>query len=107
MRTVCWAVMLVAALLILIPFAVANRATVSLRLWPLPFLVDLPLYLLAMLLLLAGFVVGAAVAWVGGRRARRELRHRRRRIVVLERELKAARSQLENQPASGRHKAPA
>jgi lipopolysaccharide assembly protein A len=107
MRTVCWAVMLVAALLLLIPFAVANRTTVSLGLWPLPFLVDLPLYLLALLLLLAGFLVGAAAAWIGGRRARRELRHRRRRIAVLERELKTARLQLENQPANGRQQVPA
>jgi uncharacterized integral membrane protein len=99
--------MLVAALLILIPFAVANRATVSLGLWPLPFLVDLPLYLLALLLLLAGFVGGAAVAWVGGRRVRRELRLRRHRVVALERELKTARSQLANQPANGRQEVPA
>jgi putative membrane protein len=99
--------MLVAALLLLIPFAVANRATVSLGLWPLPFLIDLPLYLLALLLLLVGFLVGAAAAWIGGRRVRRELRHRRRRIAALERELKTARSQLENQPANGRQEVPA
>ena len=106
MKAVRWAVMLVAALL-LIPFAVANRATVSLGLWPLPFLVDLPLYLLALLLLLAGFFVGAAGAWFGGRRVRRERRHRRRHIAALERELKAARSQLEDQPAKARQEMPA
>ena len=106
MRAVSWTVMLVAALL-LIPFAVSNRATVSLGLWPLPFSVDLPLYLLALLLLLAGFVLGAAAAWIGGRRVRRELRRRRRRVEALERELKAARSQLDNQPAKGRQEVPA
>jgi len=101
MRAVCSAMMLVAAL-VLIPFAVSNRTTVSLGLWPLPFLVDLPLYLLALLLLLAGFVVGTATAWIGGRRVRRELRRRRRRVEGLERELKAVRSQLESQPAKER-----
>src|SRR2546430_6097496 len=57
-----------------------NRGTVSLGLWPLPFLIDLPLYLLVLLLLLAGFVVGAATAWTAGRRVRRELRSEERRV---------------------------
>ena len=105
MRVVYWAVILVAALL-LIPFAVSNRATVSLGLWPLPFLIDLPLYLLVLLLLLVGFVAGAATAWLAGRRARRELRRRRRRVETLESELKAARSERENHFAKGRQGAP-
>ena len=79
MRAVYWAVIVVASSL-LIAFAVSNRGTVSLGLWPLPFLIDLPLYLLVLLLLLAGFVVGAATAWTAGRRVRRELRRRRRRV---------------------------
>ena len=100
MRAVFWAVTLVAAVFI-IPFAVSNREPVSLGLWPLPFLVDLPLYLLVLLVLLAGFVVGAAAAWNAGRRMRRELRRRRRRVAILERELMVTRSQLEDQPAKG------
>jgi lipopolysaccharide assembly protein A len=94
MKSVYWAVTLVAAAL-LIPFALSNREPVSLGFWPLPFLVDLPLYLLVLLLLLAGFVIGVAATWIAGRPIRRELRRRRRRIEALERELVAARSQLE------------
>ena len=45
MRAISWAVTLVAAVL-LIPFALSNREPVSLGFWPLPFLIDLPLYLL-------------------------------------------------------------
>ena len=93
MRAVYFAVIVVASSL-LIAFAVSNRTTVSLGLWPLPCLIDLPLYLLVLLLLLAGFVAGAATAWIAGRRVRRELRRRRRRVVALEGELKAARSEL-------------
>ena len=105
MRAVYWAVIIVAAAL-LIPFAVSNRATVSLGLWPLPFLIDLPLYLLVLLLLLAGFVAGAATAWMAGRRVRRELRRRRRRSEALEGELKTARSELESHLAKGRREVP-
>ena len=101
MKAVRWAVTLVAAVL-LIPFALSNREPVSLGFWPLPFLVDLPLYLLVLLLLLAGFVIGAAAAWIAGRHLRRELRHRRRHVEALERELLAVRSQPEDQTGTGR-----
>ena len=84
----------------LILFAVSNRETVSLTLWPLPFLVDLPLYLLCFLSLVAGAAFGASAAWIAGRRNRRELRHRRRRIEALERELAPSQSQLEDRPQS-------
>ena len=94
MRAVYWAATLIAAGL-LIPFAVSNRAPVSLGFWPLPFFVDLPLYLLVLLLLIVGFVIGAAAAWIARRRLRRELRRSRRRVEGLERELAASRSRLD------------
>src|SRR5438445_10037760 len=106
MRAVCRVAMMLLAALLLFPFAVSNRAIVSLELWPLPFLVDLPLYLLVLLLLLAGFLTGAATAWITGRRVRRELRRRRRRVEALEGELKAARSELESHLAKGRREVP-
>ena len=100
MKAVYWALTLLAVIL-LIPFAVSNRAPVSLGFWPLPFLVALPLYLLVLSLLLLGFVIGAAAAWLAGRHVRRELRRRRRRVEALERELLAARSQSEDQTRKG------
>ena len=106
MKAVCWAATLLAAVL-LIPFALSNREHISLGLWPLPFLLDVPLYLLVLLLLLAGFIVGAAATWIAGRHIRRELRRRRRRIEALERELVAARSQLEDQVGTARPGLPA
>lgn len=95
MRIFYRAVVLVGAI-ILILFAVSNHEAVSLTLWPLPFLVDLPLYLLFFLSLLVGFLIGGSAAWIAGRRHRRELRRRRRRIEALERELAATQSQLES-----------
>ena len=97
MRVLFW-VVTIAAAIFLIPFAVANREPVSVGLWPLPFLIEVPLYLLVLLVLLAGFVIGATATWIAGRRVRRELRRRRRRVEALERELAATQSQLTNQP---------
>jgi lipopolysaccharide assembly protein A len=82
----------------LILFAVSNREAVSLALWPLPFLADVPVYLLCFLSLLIGAVFGASTAWLTARRDRREFRRRRRRIEALERELALAQSQLEDRP---------
>ena len=97
MRTaVFWSVTLIAAA-VLVPFAIANRATVSLGLWPFPFLLEIPVYLLALLILFAGFIMGVACVWIAGHGLRRELRRRRRRVEALERELAATQARLTDQ----------
>jgi uncharacterized integral membrane protein len=80
----------------LILFAVSNRETVSVGFWPLPFLMDVPLYLLCFLSLVIGTLIGLATAGMAGHGKRRELRTRRRRIEALERELTATQSQIAN-----------
>ena len=97
MRIFGRAIILVCAVLLVL-FAVSNRETVSLALWPLPFLVEAPLYLLFLLSLLVGGLLGALATWLAGRRNRRELRQRRRRIDALERELSATQSRLADDP---------
>jgi lipopolysaccharide assembly protein A len=77
-------------------FAISNRETASLALWPLPYLIELPLYLLFFFSLLIGALIGAFAMWISYSSNRRELRQRRRRIEALERELAATQSQLEN-----------
>jgi uncharacterized integral membrane protein len=99
------AVFLVIAI-VLILFAVSNRETVSVGFWPLPFLVDVPLYLLCFMSLLIGALIGVAAAWMAGHRNRRELSARRRRIEALERELMATQSQLGNHPEPAKTQLP-
>jgi lipopolysaccharide assembly protein A len=93
MKLLFWSLVALAAAALAL-FAASNRATVSLALWPLPFVVELPLYLAVLGALLIGLVAGALLAWIGGRRTRRELRRRGRRIAALERELAATQAQL-------------
>jgi uncharacterized integral membrane protein len=98
MRAAFWLfVVVVAAVLAL--FAVSNRESVSLAFWPLPFLVELPLYVLVLAALIIGFVFGEFAAWLAAMRWRREVRRRGRRIAALERELSATQAQLA--PPSG------
>jgi len=93
MKLLFWIfVALVATVLAL--FTVSNRQAVSLGLWPLSFVLELPLYLAIVAALLIGFVVGALATWIGGRQRRREGRQRGRRIAALERELAATQAQL-------------
>jgi uncharacterized integral membrane protein len=86
-KLVHWIVTLPAAVVAVI-FAVSNRDAVTVSFWPLPS-VDAPLYLVALLAVLLGFLIGEFVAWVNGGRARRLARERARRIAALERELAA------------------
>jgi len=52
-------------LLLLVVFAVANRQSVAVSLDPLPFAIDLPLYLLVFVIFLLGLVLGALGQWLG------------------------------------------
>ena len=92
MKIVWWIVLALAALLLIL-FAVSNRETVSVGLWPLPALVELPLYLVVLGTLIVGFFVGELVAWIRAWHWRREARRSRERIAALERELEAERIQ--------------
>jgi putative membrane protein len=105
-RVVYWVLVLAVAALSSV-FAVANREPVSLGLWPLPFLLELPLYLAVFLSLFAGFIGGATAAWLGGRRRRRQLRRCRRRNEALARELAATQSQLASEARESRPALPA
>jgi len=63
--------LLIAALVLLLlaVFAVANRQAVSVSLDPLPFAMDLPLYLLVFAVFLLGLILGGVGQWLGGKRA--------------------------------------
>jgi putative membrane protein len=93
MRAVYWTVIL-AVTAVLSLFAASNRETVSLGLWPLPFLVGAPLYLVVFAAVVAGFLIGALAVWIGGSHRRGERRRCRRRNEALSRELAATQAQL-------------
>lgn len=89
MRVIGWLLALPVSLLAVL-FAVANRHDLRLDLWPLPWSVEVPAYLAVLVPLVAGLVLGAVFAWMGGHSARMAARYHRRRAESLERQLAAA-----------------
>lgn len=113
MRLLSWLVSLPVALAAVL-FAISNRESVTLALWPLPFTVTAPVYLAALLALLAGFLAGGAVVWFGqhgerwraGRLARRvsrleeELRQAKQRAATAEKRLAELKQPVSGAPAA-------
>ena len=72
---------------VVIAFAIANRGPAEVSLDPLPYVFEVPLYLVAMGGLSVGFAVGAIAAWLAGHGVRRRLRLATARIATLEGEV--------------------
>lgn len=75
------------AAIVLVLFAVSNRTTVPLRIEPLPFLIESPLYVALLGSLVVGFLLGGIVAWLSGHKWRRRARHAEREVERLKTEL--------------------
>ncbi len=103
MKLIYWLIagplMLLAAL-----FAISNRETVALGLWPLPDSIPAPVYLIAFCGLAVGFLAGGTVAWFGSARARARARAaeravRRRDIEIENLRRKAGEAEREMETA--------
>lgn len=76
-------------------FAIANREIVAIDLWPLFGKVSMPLFVALVGALYVGFLLGALIAWWGGRATRARARRETRRADGLQRERDALRAQLD------------
>jgi uncharacterized integral membrane protein len=76
--------------LLIVLFAVSNRAPVEITLWPLPFQVSLGVYAVTLIAVLFGFLVGLVTAWLHGAPQRRERRRLRAQVRDLEKSLALA-----------------
>ena len=75
-------------------FAVSNRHAVEVHLWPLPGGMDVPVYMLALLALLAGFLIGGIVTVCGGMSTWARARRAEETAAGLERQLEQAKLAL-------------
>ncbi|MBX9635868.1 MAG: LapA family protein [Magnetospirillum sp.] len=99
MRILGWLLALPIVVLAMV-FAVANRHELRLELWPLPWVLDLPVYLAVLGALVLGMVIGAVAMWLSGHRARTNASHQRRRAESLERQLQAAHAENQRTKAA-------
>ena len=84
---------------IVVLFAVANRETVTVSLWPLPYDVDMPMYAAVLGALAVGIVIGATASWFSAGRFRRRARTESQKAKSLERELLASENQRKSADA--------
>jgi putative membrane protein len=78
--------------LVIVAFAISNRAGVELSFWPLPYVASLPTYLLVLVPLVVGFLLGGFGAWASAFRWRRQARRAEAKQKELESELASARA---------------
>lgn len=78
----------------IVAFAVANRGSVKLSLLPLPFEIELPLYLVALGAMLAGLILGGLIACLSAGRLRRRARQSAREAEAASREAQALREKI-------------
>ena len=88
MRLILWIVAPV-ILLVAIVFAVHNYARATIDLWPFPISLDMPIYAVVLISIVAGFLIGATAAWLGGGKWRKLARQRERAVASLNRQLAA------------------
>ncbi len=77
-------------LLLLVVFALSNRSTVRLGMWPTDLSLDVPLSLAVLGAGAVFFVLGALVTWISTLSQRRRARRAESRVRLLERELEGA-----------------
>ncbi|WP_185961411.1 lipopolysaccharide assembly protein LapA domain-containing protein [Telmatospirillum sp. J64-1] len=85
MRVLAWLIGLPVAVIAIV-FAVSNRQTTTVELWPLPFTFSLPLFLIVLVPFMVGLLAGAVILWFSQGRRRSAARADRRRLRALERE---------------------
>jgi uncharacterized integral membrane protein len=76
-------------------FSVNHRQPVEIDLWPLPLAIEPPVYLVVLLAVFIGFLLGGSIDWWSQGRNRRTARWRRYRIEELEREVAFLKRKLE------------
>jgi len=79
---------------VLISFAISNRETLVLRLWPTSYELAAPAFLVGLGGLFLGFLWGAVVVWIAGGEARARARRANARAEMAEREAEHLKAEI-------------
>jgi lipopolysaccharide assembly protein A len=111
MKRLSWIVTLPIAVAAVL-FAVSNREPVTIEIWPLPWQIQAPAFLILLGSLAVGLIIGLLLSWLTGgerRQRARELAHENERLAAELDELRrqaAERSRTTSQPATPNLPAP-
>ncbi|MEQ8665028.1 MAG: LapA family protein [Rhodospirillales bacterium] len=94
MKLLTWIILLPLAALIIV-FAVVNRELTTINLWPLPFVIDLPLFSVIFGGALVGIVWGGIAAWSAAGPTRQKARERAREVHDLSDENRRLKGRVE------------
>ena len=86
--------MIVVAVVVIL-FAISNRSTVLLELWPLPYVVSFPFYGVVLIASMVSFLGGAIVAWFSAGKTRRKARNAVQKASGLEKNLEKLQEKIE------------
>jgi lipopolysaccharide assembly protein A len=95
-------ILAIVALVLIIAFAIANRAPVDVSFAPLPIVIELPVYGVFLVGLVFGMVVGALWMLLAGAAKRREARRLRNKTWALENQLSVMRQEQDRALAAER-----
>ncbi len=99
MKNLSWIILFPLAV-VLIVFAVSNRGPVSVDLWPLSLVIDIPLFVLMFAALLAGIIWGGVATWRAARGSRKLSRSRAKDVSQQEIEINRLKDQISRLEAS-------
>ncbi len=86
MKLVSWVFMALLGLAIII-LSIGNKADVTFSFYPLPFEMDVPLFVLILAGAFLGVLLGSLKTWMNDGKARRENRQNKREVVKLQGEI--------------------
>lgn len=92
-KFISWIVMLIIGIVALL-FSVSNRGAVSVDLWPLPIIQDIPLFITVIGATILGFVGGGIVTWFSSGHVRKRARAARRQVSSMEKDLTTLRDRI-------------
>jgi len=81
--------------IIIIVFLVVNRGIVVIDLWPLPIILHIPIFLLIVIPLLVGIILGGTGSWLSGGRYRRNIKKKVYEIETTSLENKRLKNKIE------------
>lgn len=94
MKYLSW-IITIPLLILVVVFVIFNREPVALELWPFGIRLEAPLFLIVLVSIFIGLLIGGIAAWVSGNSLRRRARHAQHRADELEREVARLRRERE------------